>query len=250
MTTADTTPATEPKTWRPFLDVLLEVAGNPPLPDGYDTWGFKIARPDLRTYLLREGDRYRWPWPGGSVDDPATVVNGKPCPTNSTGGFCIARNLRSAKSGGYGHATILLLAYRISDVAGEDADKLRVSHCLVADVIAGQDAYRRAAGADLTGANLTRANLTDANLTGANLAGADLTYANLGGANLTDANLTGAYLTRADLTYANLTRADLTYANLGGANLTRANLTRANLRQNQLNAVQNGQYTGVPSWLS
>ena len=173
-----TTTADAPKTYRPFLDIILDVAGNPPLPGGYDTWGFKITRPDLRTYELGDG-HYRWPWPGGTVDDPKTVINGEPCPTSSTGGFCIALNLAGAASGGYGHATILLLAYRISDVAGEDSDKRRVSHCLVVDMISGQDVYRKAAGADLADANLAGANLAGADLTDADLTGADLTRANL-----------------------------------------------------------------------
>ena len=112
MTTATTT---EPKTRKPFLQVLLDHAGNPPLPDGYDTWGYKITRPDLRTYRLPDGTRYRWPFPGATVTDPGTVVNGNACPTAATGGFCVALTLRGAGSGGYGHATILLLAYRISD---------------------------------------------------------------------------------------------------------------------------------------
>ena len=206
----DTGPA---KTYRPFLDVILDTAGNPPLPTGYDTWGFKIVRPDLRTYQLGDGTRYRWPWPGHAVTDPGTAVNGHPCPTTTTGGFCIAKNLRGARSGGYGHATILLLAYRVADVAGEDADKRRVSHCLVVDVVAGQDAYRSASGADLTDAYLTRANLTRANLTRANL-------------------------TRADLTGANLTRADL----------TDADLTDADLRLAQVSDMQRGQFRGEPSW--
>lgn len=30
--------ASAPKTYRPFLDIILNVAGNPPLPDSYDTW--------------------------------------------------------------------------------------------------------------------------------------------------------------------------------------------------------------------
>ena len=169
----------QPKTYRPFLDIILDTAGNPPLPEGYDTWGFKIVRPDLRTYQLGDGTRYRWPWPGGTVTDPGTAVNGQPCPANAVGGFCIAKNLRGAASGGYGHATILLLAYRVADVAGEDADKRRVSHCLVVDVVAGQDAYRSARGADLAGADLTGADLTGADLRGAYLRGADLTGADL-----------------------------------------------------------------------
>jgi uncharacterized protein YjbI with pentapeptide repeats len=234
--TATEAPAAEP-TYRPFLDVILQTAGNPTLPDGYDTWGFKITRPDLRTYKHSGSDpRFRWPWPGGTVTDPKTVVDGEACPTTQTGGYCVALTLNGARSGGYGHATILLLAYRIADVAGEDTvyGKRRVSHCMVVDVIAGQDAYRLAKGADLAGANLTRAYLADANLTRANLAGADLTRADLTGADLTrayltDADLAGADLTRAYLAGAYLTRAYLTRAYLGGADLTDAYLTRAYL---------------------
>jgi pentapeptide repeat protein len=242
----DTT--TQPKTYRPFIDVILQAAGNPTLPDGYDTWGFKITRPDLRTYG-RGGGRYRWPWPGGTVTDTDTVVNGQPCPTSRTGGFCIAKTLAGAASGGYGHATILLLAYRLADMAGEDADKRRVSHCLVADVIDGREAYRVAAGADLAradlagadlagaylaGAYLAGAYLAGADLAGAYLAGADLAGAYLAGANLADANLARAYLTRADLAGAYLAgaylaRANLADANLAGANLADANLAGANL---------------------
>ncbi len=176
----------EPKTYRPFLDVILDAAGNPELPAGYDTWGFKITRPDLRTCDRGNGERFRWPWPGNTVTDEHTVINGEPCPTSVTGGFCIAKNLAGAASGGYGHATILLLAYRIADVAGEDADKRRVSHCLVADVVAGQDAYRKAARADLARADLAGADLTGAYLAGAYLTGADLTGAYLTGQQVTD----------------------------------------------------------------
>jgi len=160
----------EPKTCRPFLEVLLDAAGQPSLPDGYDTWGFKITRPDLRTYDPDDGKgRFRWPWPGSTVTDEKTKVNGEPCPTGKTGGFCVAKTLAGAASGGYGHATILLLAYRLADVAGENADKRRVSHCLVADVITGQDAYRKAAGANLAGADLAGAYLAGADLAGAYL---------------------------------------------------------------------------------
>jgi len=213
-----TSPA--PKTYRPFIECILQAAGNPPLPDGYDTWGFKITRPDLRTCRTGNGERYRWPWPGGTVTDEHTIVNGNACPDTRTGGFCVALDLEGAASGGYGHATILLLAYRLADVAGEDEHKRRVSHCLVADVIAGDTVYRLGAGADLAGADLTRADLAGANLTGAGLTRADLT-----GANLTRADLTRANLTRANLTRAYLARAYLADADLAGANLTDADLT-------------------------
>ena len=79
------------KTYKPFLDVLLQVAGNPDLPAGYDTWGYKIVRPDFRTYKAAGyPDGFRWPFPGGSVTDPLTVTDGNACPTSATGGFCIA----------------------------------------------------------------------------------------------------------------------------------------------------------------
>ena len=220
-------PDTEPKTYRPFLDVLLDVAGHPALPDSYDTWGYKIVRPDLRTYDRGDGNgRYRWPWPGQTVTDPDTVIDGEPCPTRFTGGYCIALTLDGAASGGYGHATILLLAYRIADVAGESISegKRRVSHCLIYDVIAGQDAYRQAVGADLRGADLS----------GAGLRGADLRRADLSGANLSDADLSDADLRRADLSRADLSRADL---------------SDAGLRKAQLTSVQLAQLTGTPAWI-
>jgi uncharacterized protein YjbI with pentapeptide repeats len=239
-TTTEATPA--PKTYRPFLDCVLAAAGNPELPDGYDTWGWKITLPDLRTYKHYDSDtRFRWPFPGGTVTDDKTVVDGEPCPTRATGGFCIALTLEGAASGGYGHATILLLAYRLADVAGEDAreGKRRVSHCMVVDVVSGRSAYRLAAGAylagaylagaDLAGVNLAGADLTGANLTGADLTRAYLADAYLADADLTRANLTGAYLTRADLTGAYLTGANLADANLTDVYLARAYLARANL---------------------
>jgi pentapeptide repeat protein len=193
---------------RPFLNVILDVAGKPPLPESYDRWGFKITRPDLRTYATGTV-RFRWPWPGSTVTDPGAVADGRPCPSPGTGGFCVARTLRGAVSGGYGHTTILLLAYRAADVLGEDADKLRVSHALVADVVAGQDVYRVSAGADLAGADLAGADLAHANLARAYLAHADLAHANLAHANLARANLA-----HADLAGADLAGADLTHANL------------------------------------
>jgi hypothetical protein len=252
-----TSTTTEAKTYRPFLECVLQAAGNPELPDSYDTWGFKITRPDLRTCKAYGSEtRFRWPFPGGTVTDPETVVDGESCPTSKTGGYCIALSLAGAASGGYGHATILLLAYRLADIAGEnEAGKRRVSHALVVDVVAGQDAYRLAKGADLTDADLTRANLTRADLTGANLTGANLTRANLTRAYqtrayLAGANLAGADLAGADLAGANLAGAYLAGANLAGANLTDANLTDAKVRKSGLTAVQLVQFTGVPVWVA
>ncbi len=144
---------------RPFLDVVLDVADNPSLPEGYDTWGFKITRPDLRTFRRQDGTRFRWPWPGGAVTDNTAVANGDPCPTGSTGGFCVALDLTGAHDGGYGYGPILLLAYRQADILGRSNHKLRVRHCLIADLIDAREAYKSSASANLTGANLTGANL-------------------------------------------------------------------------------------------
>lgn len=230
--TAGGTPTAEAKTHRPFLELLTE---GRTLPDGYDTWGFKITRPDLRTF--DRGDRkgpFRWPFPPATVTDDHVVADGQPCPTTTTGGYSVAKTLAGAAGGGYGYGPILLLAYRVSDVLGETANKLRVSHLAVIDVIDAEKVYRQAAGACLAGADLTGANLAGAGLAGAYLADAylaraDLTRAYLTGADLMGADLMGADLTRADLTYADLTRADLTGANLADADLAGAGLAHADL---------------------
>jgi len=208
-----------------MLDLILDHCGNPELPQGYDTWGWKITRPDLRTY---EG--FRWPWPGGTVTDPDAIANDDPCPTWKTGGYCVALSWHGARSGGHGNTTAVLLAYRQSDILARDDryGKLRVREARVHDVIDVHRLIQRAgAGADLTGADLTGADLTDAYLAGANLAGANLARADLTGANLEGASLAFAYLTGADLAGADLTGADLTGANLTGADLTGADLAGA-----------------------
>jgi Pentapeptide repeats (8 copies) len=176
---------------RPFLDVLLGHAGNPPLPDGYDTWGFKITRPDLRTY-----NGFRWPWPGGGVEDPAAVAGEDPCPTEQTGGYCVALTLAGATSGGYGHATVLLLAYRQADIlalSGSDG-KLRVRAAYVADVIDGAAAVRKAGHAYLRGADLQYAYLRGADLQGADLQDAHLQRSQLSDRQHTQITGTPAWL--------------------------------------------------------
>jgi Pentapeptide repeats (8 copies) len=220
---------------RPFLDVILGHAGHPGLPDGYDTWGFKIVRPDLRSY-----GGFRWPWPGGTVDDPDAIASDDPCPTDGTGGYCVALSLAGAASGGHGHTTILLLAYREADVLARSGDKLRARSAHVADVIDGQAVYRSAQHADLRGAYLEGADLRGAYLQGAYLRGAYLRGAYLQGAYLEhaylqDANLQGAYLQDAylrgaDLRGAYLQDADLRGADLQGAYLEHAYLQDADLR--------------------
>jgi hypothetical protein len=220
-------------TIRPFLDVILEQAGNPALPEGYDTWGFKIVRPDLRSY-----GGFRWPWPGGAVEDPAAQPSDDPCPTSRTGGYCVALSLAGAAAGGHGHATILLLAYRQADVLADDGhDKRRVRAAYVADVIDGRLVYRKARYADLQRADLRYADLQRANLQHANLRDADLQRADLERADLQRADLQHANLRYANLWYADLRDADLRDADLRYADLRHADLRDADLRYADLDAA-------------
>jgi hypothetical protein len=198
------------------------------MPDGFDTWGIKSVRPDLRTH---EG--YQWTFPGSvAVATNPDPSNRDACPRRvSTGdGLCVAWSWRGMASGGIPARTLLLVAYRSAEVLGRDgaAGKLRTRSVAVVALVDGERLLREAgSGANLTCANLTRAYLTRAYLTYAVLTGADLTDADLTGANLTRAVLTGAVLTGADLTGADLTGANLTRANLTGAVLTGADLTYA-----------------------
>ena len=201
---------------REFIEILTE---GRELPAGYDTFGFKTVRPDLRSY-----NGYRWPWPGNSVTDSAAIADLDPCPTVETGGFCIAHTLAGAASGGHGHSTILLLAYNQADILAYNDDKLRVRHAYVVDVIDGERAYLICPEVNLSGADLHKANLRVANLHRACLSGADLYKADLYKADLRGADLRGAGLHEADLY-----EADLQGANLQGADLTGADLTGANL---------------------
>ncbi|MDA8318844.1 MAG: pentapeptide repeat-containing protein [Actinomycetota bacterium] len=149
---------------RSLTDILSE---GRTLPDGYDTWGWKAVRPDLRT---RDG--YRWPWPG----QVAEAADPEPGPEVCARGLHIALKPEAAI---YPLATLLLLAYRQADVIAADDVKCRVPRCLVVDVI------------DLPGVGRA------GKLGGADLAGADLRGADLGGADLAGADLTRGQLTDA-----------------------------------------------------
>ncbi len=166
----------EGKTYRPLVDIL---AAGRELPEGYDTWGWKVVRPDLRTR-----DEVRWPWPGNAatVDDPAPPEDG-PCGA----GLHIALAPHAMQSVRYGCSTVLLLAYNAAEVIAADEVKCRVPRAFVVDVLDLQAILRRdAAGADLRGAYLTGADLRGADLTGAYLRGAYLTGADLRRSQLTD----------------------------------------------------------------
>ena len=203
------------------------------LPLTYDTWGWKVVRPDLRT---RDG--YRWPWPGSTVTcpDPAPASEGV-----CAAGLHIALTPAAIRSVAYGCSAVLLLAYRQADVITSGGGKCRVSRAYVADVIDLQAMIRtHGKDVDLRGADLTHAYLMGADLRDADLTRAALTGADLRGADLTDADLEGADLRGAVLTGAVLT----------GADLEGAILTGAQIREVQLSTAQRSLISGTPAWIT
>ena len=238
--------------YRDLIPVIVE-REKATLPDGYDTWGIKSVKPDLRTYK-----GYQWPLPGGVAHaQDVDPTNTDACPGRPGDGLCVATTWQGMASGGIPARTLLLVAYRGADILGRDEEggRLRCREVAVVAVVDGERLLREeGAGANLSGAdlrranlggahlrgadlyranlyraNLVRANLYRANLGGANLGGANLYRANLSGADLSGAHLSGAHLSGANLYRANLYRADLSGANLYGANLSGADLYGANL---------------------
>ena len=151
---------------RTLTDALAE---GHTLPAGYDTWGWKLVRPDLRT---RDG--FRWPWPGNAV----TEADPDPDPDKlCSRGLHIALTPAAMRDVRYGPSTVLLLAYRQADVIARAESKVRAGHAYVADVIDLCWLLR---------ANGQQLDLAGAYLAGANLDGADLARANLDGARMPD----------------------------------------------------------------
>ena len=238
----------EAREHRDLIPVIVEREGAT-LPAGFDTWGVKSVRPDLRTH-----GGYQWPFPGSvAVAHDVDESNTAACPVRDGDGLCVASSWRGMASGGIPARTLLLVAYSAADVLGRHGSEGKTRHPRVAVVAlvdgerllreAGRDADLQGAnlqdsnlrdanlrGANLRGANLRGADLQDSNLRGANLRGADLWDADLWGANLQDSNLWGANLRGANLQGANLRGADLQGANLRGANLQDSGLRGADLR--------------------
>ena len=199
---------------------LLAVITSDPsvsMPEGFDTWGVKSVHPDL---ITTHG--FQWALPGGvNVSNDALVPgNTSACPNRPGDGLCVATTWRGMASGGIPARTLLLVAYRKSDIVGRDeaSGKLRIGGPVASvKLVDGCRLIReRGAGmvledANLRGANLRDADLRGASLEGANLWGADLEDANLRGANLEDANLEGANLWGANLEGANLRGAIFTH---------------------------------------
>ena len=198
---------------------LLAVITSDPsvsMPEGFDTWGVKSVYPDLITT-----HDFQWALPGGvNVSNDAIVPgNTSACPNRPGDGLCVATTWQGMASGGIPARTLLLVAYRESDIVSRDeaSGKLRIGGPVASvKLVDGCRLIReRGAGMDLRGADLWGANLLGADLWGANLWGANLWGANLRGANLEGANLWGA-----NLRGANLWGANLRHANLEGAILT------------------------------
>ena len=173
---------------------LLAVITSDPsvsMPEGFDTWGVKSVYPDLITT-----HDFQWALPGGVnvSNDAIAPGNTSACPGMPGDGLCVATTWRGMASGGIPARTLLLVAYRESDVIGRDeaSGKLRIGGPVASvKLVDGCRLIReRGAGMDLRHANLEGANLEGANLRHANLEGANLRHANLEGANLEGANLT------------------------------------------------------------
>ncbi len=197
MTTTD-----EDTEYRDLIPVIVE-REHAEMPEWCDSWGIKSVRPDLRT-----AHGYKWPFPGQVAEcDPGRIIpaprtpNGG-CPQQVGDGLCVATSWRGMASGGIPASTLLLVAYRSSEVldASERDVKLLLPRVAVVALVDGarllNEEGRRA---DLRGANLRGMDLRGADLEGADLQGADLQRANLQSANLRDAYLQRANLQGADL---------------------------------------------------
>jgi uncharacterized protein YjbI with pentapeptide repeats len=220
----------ETTTLTPFIAHLTD---GRTLPAEFDTWGFKIVRGDLTTWDNGDGTRVQWP-ATGVMHDRNAVASDELCPNSEIGGYAIAKDLRGARDGQYGHQTILLVAYNQADVLASGNHKARVSKAHVVAVIHGTDVYKTAAGVDLSRADFNGADLRGATFDGSDLSGAALRGARLEGASLVGADLSGANVSRAEFSSANLEGANFTgadgfHATFTGANLAGAVFTGAKL---------------------
>ena len=177
----------ESKTYKDLIPVIVEREGAT-LPEGFDSWGIKSVRPDLRTH-----NGYKWPGEGHVAEcDPARIVpeSDNACPTQEGDGLCVAWTWQGMASGGIPARTLLLVAYKSDEVLGRvsDAGKLRTRSVAVVAIVDGEKLLREAGkDADLRNADLSYAYLSDADLRRANLSYAYLRSANLHGADLSSA---------------------------------------------------------------
>ena len=215
---------TEHKYRDPLL-AMVEFAGNPDLPRGYDSWGMKST--DAAGYT-KYG--FRWPNPGEETERLRLLDHSSSCPREVGDGLCVATTYQAMASGGYRALALLLVAYRSHEARGSTRDKFRVPQVAVVARLDGEK-FLQACGsgldlsyADLSGFYLPGVNLSKSNLVGAHLGRAYLSDADMSGANLVDINLSRAVLSTANMKGSNLRAADLGGANMHGADLREANL--------------------------
>lgn len=159
---------------------LLAVITSDPsvsMPEGFDTWGVKSVHPDL---ITTRG--FQWALPGGvNVSNDALIPgNTSACPNKPGDGLCVATTWQGMASGGIPARTLLLVAYRKSDIVGRDeaSGKLRIGGPVASvKLVDGCRLIReRGAGMSLEAADLRHANLEGANLEAANLRAAIFTH--------------------------------------------------------------------------
>ena len=125
------------------------------MPNWCDSWGVKSVHPDLRTT-----HGYTWPMPGRVAEcDPKQIdpTNFEGCPASEGDGLCVAKTWSGMASGGIHATTMLLVAYRSSEILGSagGGSKLRLPRVAVVALVDGARLLREAGrGANLQGANL------------------------------------------------------------------------------------------------
>ena len=84
---------------------------------------------------LASSHDYHWPYPGHWAKPPgrAIVGDGDACPSDETGGLCLARTLGGAQSGGRPLAGSAVLVCGVADpILGDQPAKVRVARAWVA----------------------------------------------------------------------------------------------------------------------
>lgn len=207
------------------------------LPRGYDTLGWKVVKADGTSY-----NGFQWPGPGEEMHD-RNAYAGDVCPSETNGGYMIARNFGGARSGSHGNRRFLVLAYNQSDILGMDSNKIRVRKVHVVAAVDPERLFQHGArGYDLSDGifdymNLGDADFRDSKLCGASFVGTNLHSADFSnadaasvwfeGANLRSTTFDSANLGSSSLRYAFGAEASFRNADMGSACLVESNLQRA-----------------------
>jgi len=140
--------------YRDLIPVIVE-REHAILPEGFDSWGIKSVRADLKTH-----GGYQWPYPGNvATASDVDLTNTGACPRRKGDGLCVTSTWEGMASGGIPARTLLLVAFRASEVLGrdDDAGKLRTSSVAVVSLVDGDRLLQQKG----TKANLFRANLKE-----------------------------------------------------------------------------------------